>query len=188
MEDENIVDLYWQRNENAIRETELKYGPYCMKISFNILGSLQESEENVNDTYLHAWQGIPPQRPKVLSAFLGKIARNLAINRYQAERADKRGGGQFALSLDELDSSIPDAMAMDEQLDAAALSQSINAFLRTQPRQQRQIFVRRYFYCDSVEEIAELFQITPSKVKSALFRCRNKLRFYLEKEGYRFEA
>ena len=94
MEDEHIVDLYWQRNENAIRETELKYGPYCMKISFNILGSLQESEENVNDTYLHAWQGIPPQRPKVLSAFLGKIARDLAINRYQAERADKRGGGQ----------------------------------------------------------------------------------------------
>lgn len=188
MEDESIVDLYWQRSEAAIQETDLKYGPYCMKISLNILGSRPESEENVNDTYLHAWQAIPPQRPKVLSAFLGKIARNLAINRYQAERADKRGGGQFALSLDELDSCIPDRGALDEHLDAAALSQSISAFLRTQPREQRQIFVRRYFYCDSVEEIAELFQITPSKVKSALFRCRNKLRICLEKEGYRFEA
>lgn len=188
MEDEKIVELYWQRSENAVHETAQKYGPYCMKISMNILGSVQESEENVNDAYLHAWQAMPPHRPKVLSAFLGKLTRNLAINRYQAAHAIKRGAGEFPLSLEELDPCIPDRAAPEESLDAAALSQTISAFLRTQPKEARQVFIRRYFFCDSVEEIATVFHMTPSKVKSLLFRIRNKLRIYLQKEGYIFEA
>lgn len=188
MEDGKIVELYWQRRESALHETALKYGAYCTKISMNILGSPQESEENVNDVYLHAWQAMPPHRPQVLSAFLGKLTRNLAINRFQAAHAAKRGGGEFPLSLEELDPCIPDGAAPEESLDAAALSQSISAFLRTQPKEARQIFIRRYFFCDSVEEISAAFRMTPSKVKSMLFRTRNKLRSYLQKEGYSFEA
>ena len=183
MEDGRIVQLYWQREEQAIEETARKYQSYCMQISMNILGSQLDSEECVADTYLQAWNAIPPKRPASLSAFLGKITRNLAINRYQARHAEKRRGNEFALSLEELDACVPDAGDMQERWEEKAVSWCINGFLRTQSKDARGIFICRYFYCDSVSEIAQRFGYSESKVKSLLFRTRNKLKLYLEKEG-----
>lgn len=187
MDDAGIVELYWQRSERAVSETAAKYGAYCMKISHNILGDLQESEENVNDTYLQAWNSMPPHRPDTLSPFLGKIARNLALNRYKAGHALKRGAGEFALSLDELGECVPMGRSAEEITDAAALGHSISAFLRGESAEARRIFIRRYFYSESVDEIARRFAVSESKVKSILFRTRNKLRIHLEKEGWSHE-
>lgn len=187
MEDSAIIELYWRRSEQAVGETAAKYGPYCMKISMNILSDLQESEENVNDTYLQAWNSMPPHRPDALSAFLGRLARNLALNRYKAGRAEKRGGSELTLSLEELDDCTPSGMRTEQKLYENALSDSISAFLKTQGEQARRTFVRRYFFCDSIEEIAGRFNMSQSKVKSLLFRTRNKLRIYLESEGFIYE-
>lgn len=183
MNDSEIVELYLQRNEQAIEETSAKYGAYCMKISLNILGSELESEECVNDTYMQAWKAIPPQHPTSLSAFLAKITRNLAINRYKACHADKRAAAEFALSLDELDGCVSGSFTVESQTDNAMIGRSISDFLRTQPEQARRIFVCRYFYCDSISQIADLFKVSESKVKSVLFRTRNKLKQYLEEVG-----
>lgn len=188
MDDSTIVDLYWQRDERALSETAAKYGPYCMKISMNILKDLQESEENVNDTYLHAWNAMPPDRPAGLSSFLGRIARNLALNRYKAGHAQKRGAGELALSLDELDECVPDAMQVEDTVHGRALSEAISAFLWKQSPEARRMFVWRYFYCEPVGDIARRFAVSESKVKSALMRTRNKLRLYLESEGYIHET
>ena len=184
MDDQAIVDLYWARSEQAIGETAAKYGPYCMKISMNILRDPQESEENVNDTYFQAWNAMPPHRPAGLTAFLGRIARNLALNRYKAGRAAKRGAGEPEFSLDELDECVPDAMAVEDAVHGRALSDAISAFLWKQNPEARRMFVRRYFHCEPVGELARTFGVSESKVKSMLFRTRNKLRLYLESEGY----
>lgn len=188
MDDSTIVDLYWQRDERALAETAAKYGPYCMKISMNILNDRQESEENVNDTYLQAWNAIPPHRPAGLSSFLGKIARNLALNRHKAAQAQKRGAGQLDLSLDELDDCVPQAMQVEDTINGKVLSEAISAFLWTQSPEARRMFVWRYFYCEPVADIARRFAVSESKVKSALLRTRNKLRLYLESEGFIHEA
>ena len=188
MDDERIVDLYWLRDERAISETASKYESYCMKISINILNDRQDSEENVNDTWLQTWNAIPPNRPACFSAFVGKITRNLAINRMRARYAEKRGGGEFTVSLDELDECTPDRDSVGEQLDAQALSQCISAFLWEQKAEMRRVFVRRYFFCESVSDIAERFGISESKVKSILFRMRSKLKLHLEREGYIYET
>ena len=183
-DDKQIVELYWQRDEQAIAETAAKYETYCMKISQNILSDRADSEENVNDTYLHAWQAMPPQRPAILSAFLGKIARNLALNRYKARSAQKRQGDVFALSLDELDDcavSLPDP---ESETAAAELGASISAFLRTQSEEVRSMFVLRYFYCESIEELSARFRCGESRIKTTLLRTRRKLREHLIKEGY----
>lgn len=187
MDDDKIVDLYWLRKDRAITETASKYGSYCLKISMNILNDPQDSEENVNDTWLQAWNAIPPSRPACLSAFLGKIARNLALNRFKARHTEKRGAGEFALSLEELDDCTPDRTAVGEALDAGELSRCISAFLWEQKEEARRLFVRRYFYCDSIEELCARFSLSESKVKSILFRLRNKLRIRLESEGYLYE-
>ena len=157
MDDHEIVDLYWQRDEHAIEATAAKYESYCMKISQNILSDRADSEENVNDTYLHAWQAMPPQKPAILSAFLGKIARNLALNRYKARSAQKRQGDAFALSLDELDDCAPALSSPDDEATAAELGRSISAFLRTQSEEVRSMFILRYFYCEPVEALAARF-------------------------------
>ena len=183
MDDHEIVDLYWQRDEHAIEATAAKYESYCMKISQNILSDRADSEENVNDTYLHAWQAMPPQRPAILSAFLGKIARNLALNRYKARSAQKRQGDVFALSLDELDDCAPALSSPDDEAMAAELGRSISAFLRTLPEETRNIFLRRYWYCDATADIAKRYGIGESKVRVTLHRMRTKLKAYLEKEG-----
>lgn len=183
MEDNEIVELFWRRDERAITETSRKYEAYCMKISMNILNSRLDSEECVNDTYMQMWKAIPPHRPAALISFIGKITRNLAINRYNALYADKRAAGEFALSLDELDDCIADGSTVEDEAEVNMLSRYISDFLRAQPVQPRKVFVCRYFYCDSISEISALFQMSESKVKSMLFRTRNKLRRYLEEGG-----
>lgn len=184
MDDKQIVELYWQRDEHAIEATAAKYGPYCMKISQNILEDRADSEENVNDTYLHAWNAMPPQRPAILQAFLGKIARNLALNRYKAKSAQKRQGDALALSLDELDDCAVSRPGPESETAAAELGASISAFLRTQGEDARSMFILRYFYCDSIEEISSRFSCGESRVKTTLLRTRRKLKQHLIKEGY----
>lgn len=184
MDDTQIVDLYWQRDENAIHETACKYGAYCMKISMNILSDPSDSAENVNDTYLGAWNAMPPHRPAVLSSFLGRIARNLALNKYKARHAEKRSADEFTLSLDELDICTPSGVSVEDEVGLSALTTHISAFLRELPADMRRVFVCRYFYADSVGDIAARFGFGQSKVKSMLLRTRLRLKDYLEKEGY----
>ncbi|MDD6094831.1 MAG: sigma-70 family RNA polymerase sigma factor [Clostridia bacterium] len=178
MDDKDILELYLRRDEEAIKQTSDKYRSYCMKIAMNILGSAEDSEECINDAYLAAWNSIPPKMPQILKAYLGKLTRNISLNRYNLMTAQKRGGGDFALSLDELSDCIADSEKDEEQL--AAL---IDGFLYTQSKKARQIFVRRYFYCDPVAKIAKLFGISESSVKSMLFRTRERLRRYLAENG-----
>lgn len=184
MDDKEIVELYWQRNEQAIKETADKYGAYCRKISLNILSDLSDSEENVNDAYMQAWLSIPPYKPDSLMAFLGKLTRNLALNRYKAMHAKKRLWNQFAISLDELSDCTPSNIMVEQKAEIAELGKSINSFLYSQKEDIRNVFICRYFYCDSVEEISDRFGYSQSKIKSMLMRARIRLKSYLKKEGY----
>ena len=184
MDDEKIVELYWQRNEQAIKETADKYGAYCLKISMNILSDLPDSEENVNDTYMQAWSSIPPHRPDFLMVFLGKLARNLALNKYKAKNAKKRVANEFALSLDELDICTVSKITVEDEIGTEELSKSISCFLYSQKEDARSVFVCRYFYCESIEDISARFGFSQSKVKSMLMRTRTRLKLHLEKEGF----
>jgi RNA polymerase sigma-70 factor (ECF subfamily) len=177
MEDSYIVELYWSRSEQAIAESERKYGKYCYSIAHGILRCREDSEECVNDTLLAAWNSIPPHRPENLAAFLGKLTRNFSINRHKANHAERRGGGEFALSLDELDECTPDPRAFGD--DPEELGKIISAYLYTQSKEMRQVFVRRYFHSESIIDIAERFEMTESKVKSILHRMRLGLKTYL---------
>lgn len=183
MDEKQIIDLYWDRSENAIAETAKKYGKYCHGIAFNILASREDSEECVNDTYLKAWSVIPPKRPIKLSAFLGKITRNLALNRYERYTAEKRGGGQVALALEELAECIPDPHSVEQAVNDKILADKLNIFLSGLSVEARKIFMRRYWELSSVREIAAAYGISESKVKMSLFRTRGKLRSFLEQEG-----
>lgn len=183
MEDSTIIDLYWARQEQALSETERKYGGYCRSIAHNILQNREDSEECVSDTWLHAWNAIPPQRPSVLSAFLGRITRNLSFDRCRRQSAEKRGGGVLPLALDELSECVPAPGRVEQTLEAQELSTAIDRFLRTLPERDCSIFLRRYWYVDTVQTIAERYEINVSTVKSILFRTREKLRRYLSGEG-----
>jgi len=183
MEEKEIIELYWARSERAIRETAKKYGKFCHSIAYNILASHPDSEECVNDTYLHTWNAIPPTRPENLSAFLGKITRNLALKRYERDRAQKRGGGQVMLALEELGECIPDPEGLDRQMEDRELACLLNRFLAGLNGENRKIFLRRYWQFCTVKEIAALYGISESKVKMSLMRTRGKLKSYLEKEG-----
>jgi len=182
MEDSRIVDLYWQRSQEAITQTAKKYGRYCFSIAYNILENGADAEETVNDTWLGAWNAMPPHRPELLSTFLGKITRRLALKRWEAGRAAKRGGGETALVLEELAGCIP-GKSMEEILDAAELSRILRSFVQKLPQAERRIFVCRYWYLDPIADIAKAFGFSQSKVKSMLLRTRNKLKKELEKEG-----
>ena len=183
VEDKQIIDLYWARAETAISETAKKYGRYCHSIAFNILHNHEDSQECVNDVYLKAWKAMPPQRPNRLSVFLGKITRNLSLNRYKKQTAEKRGCGQVPLVLDELQECIPAADSTEQAIDDLALAEALNQFLASLPPETRKIFMRRYWYISSIQEIAEDFHMGESKVKMLLLRTRNKLKLFLEKEG-----
>jgi len=183
MDDKEIVDLYWQRNQTAIDETAAKYGKLCHSIAYNILGNHQDAEETVNDTYLNAWNSIPPHRPSVLSTFLGKITRRTCIDRWRKRSAEKRGGGEIAVALDELEECIPTGYNVEETAEAKLLSETINSFVKNLPNTERSVFLCRYWYMDSVETIAKEFGFSQSKVKSMLYRTREKLRVKLIKEG-----
>lgn len=184
MEDSRIIELFFQRNEQAIRETAVKYGPYCMQISKNILSNPHDCEENVNDTYLQTWNSIPPQRPNALKAYLAKITRNLALNRFNADHAQKRGNGEFCLSLEELGDCTPSTVSVENGVQMAELSKSISRFLRSEPPEARKVFVCRYFYSESIADISRRFACSDSKVKSMLLRSRNRLKKHLTEEGY----
>ncbi len=183
MEDERIIDLYWARRENAIVETDKKYGNYCMSIALHILKSPEDSEECVNDTWMKAWDSMPPKRPDFLAAFLGKITRNLSISRYRMSHARKRGSGEVELLLLELEECLPSAKSVEEEIEGKETAASIDRFLYGIDEESRKIFVRRYFFVDSIKEIAARYGISESKVKSQLFRMRGRLKDHLEKEG-----
>lgn len=183
MQDERIIRLYFQRSEDAVKETEKKYGRYCHRIAFNILHSDTDSEECVNDTYLRAWNSIPPTRPAKLSAFLGRITRHLALNRYEKSAAKKRGGGNVAAVLDELSECIPDASASQDITQEFIITETLNRFLADLPEQSRIVFVRRYWYLSPIKEIAHDYAMGESKVKMILLRTRNELKQLLEEEG-----
>lgn len=183
MDDSQIIDLYWKRQENAVPETKKKYGRYLFSIANHILAQYEDSEECVSDTLLGAWNSIPPHKPTVLSAYLGKITRRLALKKHRSNTAQKRGGTGADLSLEELSDCIPAEQTIDAQMDDRELAEVLNRFLSELPAPQRQTFVCRYWYCDSISEIAQRFSWSESKVKMLLLRTREKLRQYLKKEG-----
>ena len=183
MNDSQILELYFRRSEQAITETAARYGAYCHTIAYNILGSAQDSEECVNDTYYTAWNQIPPQRPGCFSAYLGKLTRNLSIDRFRKNHAAKRGGGQLSLAIDELDRTLADPRDPEETVLRSELTETINAFLRTLPDTERRVCICRYFYLDSLPDIARQFGFSTPKVKSMLHRTRNKLKTYLIDHG-----
>lgn len=183
MKDSSIVDLYWSRSEKAITETMTKYGKYCYKIAFNILANNEDADESVNDTYMEAWNSMPPHRPSVLSTFLGKITRRLSIDKWRARVADKRGGGEINLALDELSDCIPAGNSVELEAETVELAMIINDFIKTISPTEKRVFICRYWYLDSIPSICRQFGFSQSKVKSMLYRTRAKLRTYLKKEG-----
>ena len=184
VDDNKIVQLYWDRNELAIPATSENYGNYSTPIARNILGSTEDAEECVNDTYLSAWNSMPPNKPAVLSAFLGKITRNLSYNKYKQTSADKRGGGELPAVLDELSDILSGADDVQQALDHRELAAAINAFLGTLSPEKRSIFVCRYWYGDSVCEIARRRGIREGAVSMTLNRLRGKLKKHLTERGF----
>ena len=182
MNDTEIISLYWKRDESAISETEAKYGAYCRAIARNILSNAQDEQECVNDTYLAAWNSMPPQKPALLKAYLGKIARRTSLKKWRDAHALKRGGSEVQPVLDELAECIP-GNSIESALEAAELTRLINGFLGSLPATERRIFLRRYWYLDSIAEIAGSFGFSQSKVKSMLRRMRLKLMKRLKEEG-----
>lgn len=182
MEDARIIELYWQRDAEAVAETDKKYGPYCLAVAENILRSGQDAEECVNDTWLRAWNAIPPQRPVQLRAYLAKLTRNLSLDRLDQRQAQKRGGPMGVL-LSELSECIPSPDTVEGTLDNRQIAEAISAWLREQPERSRIAFVRRYFYADSLSQIARRVGLSEGGVKSLMHRQRGSLRNYLEQEG-----
>ncbi len=184
MTDKSIVDLYFARSEKAIEETASKYGRYCYAIAYGILHSNEDAEESVNDTYMGAWESMPPHRPSILSSFLGKITRRISIDKWRRKHAEKRGGGEISLALDELAECVSTGEDVQTALDKKQLSLLIALFVKDLPDTEKKVFVRRYFHLDSTEAVAKRFGFSESKVKSMLYRIREKLRAVLIKEGY----
>ncbi len=184
MEDAKIVRLYWERDERAIPATSEKYGRYCSAIAMQILGNSEDAEECVNDTYLHAWNSMPPHKPEMLSAFLGKLTRNLSFNRYKYNTAEKRGGGEVPAILEELSELVSDTGDTADALYEKELVAAINAFLGTLSQKKRCIFVCRYWYSDSVTDIAARYGMRVGAVSMTLNRMRKTLHDYLTERGY----
>ena len=180
MDDNRIIELFWSRSEEAISETQKKYGAYCRYIAKNVLGSDEDAEECVNDTYLKVWNSVPPARPQNFSAFIGTVARNLALNKLDFKNAKKRST-QTNLALSELEEVIPDSKK--DPSDELALRDALNGFLSSLPRLTRMMFVRRYWYLSPIREIARDYGVSESRVKVTLMRTRNRLKEHLEKEG-----
>lgn len=184
MDDKRIVELYFERSENAVAQTAMKYGGYCYSIAYNILYSNEDAEESVNDTYISAWNSIPPNRPTVLSSFLGKLTRRISIDKWRKQSAVKRGGGEMPVVLDELSECIAGGKSVEQELDSQQLSDVINSFVKALPDTEQRVFLCRYWYLDSVEHICKRFEFSESKVKSMLHRTRKKLYETLNLEGF----
>ena len=185
MEDSKIVDLYWQRSEDAIPETAVKFGGYCRTIAYNILSDEQDSEECVNDTWFKAWTSMPTHRPALLAPYLGKLTRWLSLTRLRERNALRRGGGETALVLEELAEALPDHDSTDpeRQVELKELSEALRRFVSGLDDTEAQIFLARCWYMTGVKEIAEKFGITPGSVSTTLHRTRRKLQTYLKEEG-----
>lgn len=183
MEDKCIIDLYFERSEQAIAETDAKYGSYCYSIAYNILENREDSEESVSDTYMAAWNTIPPRYPNFFNAFLGKLTRHISIDRWRKRSAYKRGGGEIILALEELENCV-DVHNTEEKFAQRELTRVLNQFLGSLPETERNVFLSRYWYLDSIQAISEFSGFTQSKVTSMLHRTRGKLRRLLDKEGY----
>lgn len=184
MDDNSIIRLYWDRNDQAIAATSDKYGHYCKRIARNILNNEEDAEECVNDTYLNAWNAMPDHWPGQLSTFLGKITRNLSFNRYRYNRTEKRGGGEITLVLDELADCVSDTDSVEQIVDRQELVRAVNLFVGNLPAVKRDIFVRRYWYADSVLDIAGDFKMKPGAVSKTLERTRKQLKTYLTERGF----
>ena len=182
-EDEAIIELYWQRDQQAIQETAGKYGTFLHSIAWNILRSHGDAEECVNDTYLRTWNAIPPARPSAFRAWLGRITRNLSLDRWKQSRAEKRGGDGMEVLLGELDQCVPAPHGTEQALEDQEIAALISRFLRELPKDSRVMFLRRYWYGEDIADIAQTLNCGQGKVKSSLFRTRKALRSYLEKEG-----
>ena len=184
MEDSEIVDLYWDRDEAAISHTQDKYDRYLTKIAWNILANAEDSRESVNDTYLAAWNSMPPHRPGVLSTYLGKITRRISIDCFRGRNRDKRRDSQYALSLEELGECVSGGNTTEEIVNVKLLADSIGIYLRLQSPRARTAFLARYYYLDSLKEVAAACGMTESQTKSLLYRTRVGLKEYLRKEGF----
>lgn len=183
MDDFQIVSMFWERDENAISEARAKYNAYCSSVAVNILNNSEDVEEVLNDTFFGAWNSMPPNKPQKLSTFLGKITRNLALKKYRQINAEKRGAGNVAISLDELAECIPHSTTVEDEVSIKELAQIIDSFLRILSDDERRVFLRRYWYFYSIEDISTQFGYSQSKIKMMLFRTREKLKKHLEREG-----
>lgn len=183
MEDQGIVKLFFDRSEQAIAETDKKYGRYCYAIAYNILSCREDSQECVNDTYLTVWNTVPPRKPNLLNAFLGKITRHISIDRWRRLSAQKRGGKEMILALEELGECV-DTQGIEAEISQRELARILNAFLVRLPETERNVFLCRYWYLDPIDTIANITGFSQSKVSSMLYRTRGKLRVKLQEEGY----
>ncbi len=185
MNDQNIISLFIKRIEDAINQLSIKYKNYLYIISFNILKDKNDAEECLNDTYLKVWDSIPPNEPKYLKAYVGKITRNLSLNIYTQRKAQKRNSGEMDLALSELENCIPSTDYVENIIENSELTNLLNIFLESLSEENRIIFLKRYWYVTSISDISKECSISESKVKSSLFRTRNQLKIFLEKEGVR---
>ena len=184
MQDADIVELYWARNEDAIQQTQVKYGAYLTKVAHNILGDPEDSAECVNDTYWAAWNSMPSNRPRILSTYLGKITRQISIDVFRKKHSQKRYASEYALSLDELGDGLSHKETPEKELDAKLLGEAINCFLRQLSKEERNIFIGRYYFFDSLKSVATYCGTSEAKAKSMLYRTRQKLKAYLMEEGF----
>ena len=184
MDDVQIVNLYWERDEKALIETDIKYGRYLKKISHNILSQDEDVNECVNDTYMRAWNSMPSQRPSRLGVYLGKIVRGISIDLLRKKGAEKRGGRQYTVSLSELSECVDGSPSAEEKMNDKLLGEAISKYLYSLPAESRTVFICRYFFCDSIEDIAKCRGCSQSKIKSLLFRTRKGLKAFLESEGF----
>ena len=184
MEDAEIVELYWARNEDAITQTKAKYGAYLNRVAYNILSDLEDSQECVSDTLLAAWRSMPDNRPKNLRTYLGKITRQVSIDLYRRRNRMKRYASEYAISLEELGDSFTDGRTPEDELNARLLTETVNRFLRTLPDEARNTFIGRYYFFDSLKDVARYCGMSESKCKSLLYRIRQSLKSYLQREGF----
>lgn len=184
MKDDQIVNLYWDRNEDAIHQTEMKYGSYLSKVAYNILADFEDSQECVNDTYLAAWNSMPENRPSILSTYLGKITRQISIDLFRKKNRLKRYASEYAISLDELGDCFLEGSTPDQELSAKELTDVINRFLRSLPDDARNTFIGRYYFFDPLKDVAAYCGMSESKAKSMLYRTRQALKEFLIKEGF----
>lgn len=184
MQDSQIVSLFWDRDESAIDHTQKKYGSYLTKIAYNILADREDAQEGVNDTYLAAWNSIPPHRPAALSTYLGKLTRRICIDMFRKRTSQKRFSGEYAASLEELSDCISDGNTTEDTVNSHLLAKAIEAYLYTLPAESRTVFLGRYYYLDPVKRIAAYCRISESKVKILLYRTRQGLWEHLQKEGF----